>query len=173
MLMQYVFMLGKSSVYAFFHGNQPLVYGIAFQHVFFQHRGCPTAKLCGIGAIDTIADGDNHVKIVEINLAIDLSVAFFSNYSNFLSSCFRVELTGFVNALYMVGYIVLFYIKQYGHLLLRQPHGFVFQLDFQRELVVRLVKHNFAFVRLGGKKCSVFVLIHNRTTIMAQSYNLQ
>jgi len=104
----------------------------------------------GICAIDTIADSDNHIQIVEINPTTDFSVPFFSNYSNFLSSCRHVKFVCFINTFYMVRYVIFFHIKQNCHLLLCQPNCLIFQLDLQRKFFIWLVHHNFSLVICDG-----------------------
>lgn len=68
-----------------------------------------TGLLYSRNGIYTIANGQNHIKIIKINKSVHRPIAFLTNYSNFLSSCFYLQLPNLVNLFDMVSYSILLY----------------------------------------------------------------
>ena len=65
MLLQYAIVLGKSSVNAFLHRYQALVYGITIKQIFFQNPSCPLTELCAAFRLDTIANRYYYIKVIK------------------------------------------------------------------------------------------------------------
>ena len=104
-----------------------LVQRVALHQIFAQALGCPDAELRTLSGFHAITDGDNHVKIVVFDLALNLPLAFLSNYPEIPDSCPTCQFALFkcIGNVLVNGTNIL--IKQLRHLLLRQPDGFPFQ----------------------------------------------
>ena len=128
-------------------GQALVVHNKAFDDILAQTLRGPYTKLCAAMRLDAITHGDDHVEIIEIDLARNLPFSFGLNYSEFPNSCSFLQLAFFINVLDMLidgGYVSL---KQLRHLRLREPHGFTLQLDLNlRFTVIRTVKQDLAFV---------------------------
>ena len=62
-----------------------------------QGLGRPDAKLSRLVAVDAVANGDDRVEVVELDLPSDLPAAFRLNYFHFGNSCRPAELLGLEN----------------------------------------------------------------------------
>lgn len=64
--------------------------------------GCPTAKASRHMGLDTIAQSDDHVKVVALHLPFNLARTFYLNCSEFPNSCFRLQFAVFENITYVL-----------------------------------------------------------------------
>ena len=64
--------------------------------------GGPDAELGGPGAVDPIADGDDGVEVVVVDLAAHVTSAFTLNCQDSFDSCLPLQLTGVEDLLQMV-----------------------------------------------------------------------
>ena len=48
--------------------RQLIIHGKAFSHILFENIGCPNSKLCATFRFYTIADRNDHIKIIVIHL---------------------------------------------------------------------------------------------------------
>lgn len=57
-----------------------LVDGVALQEVLFEHSVCPSAEVHALLGLHTVADRDDHVEVVVLDLALDRPRALQTNY---------------------------------------------------------------------------------------------
>ena len=65
--------------YDLFESVYPLVDGITFQEIFFQHLVCPDAELGAAQGFYPVTDGDNDIQIIELLGSSYDPVSFLSN----------------------------------------------------------------------------------------------
>src|ERR1039458_215632 len=63
----------------------------SFDQKLPEHLSRPDAKLRRLTAVDPVADGDDGVEIVELDLAGDLPRPFRLNYTKFSYSCHLIQ----------------------------------------------------------------------------------
>ncbi len=81
----------------------------------------PLAKADGNRAVNAIAKGDYHVKVVMINGPFGHLPGIFVHSKVFLYCCTFSKLATFKDRVYMLPNILFRRIEQVGQLLLRQP----------------------------------------------------
>lgn len=64
-----------------------VVKGKSFDNEFPQYSGGPDPELGGLIAVNPVADGDDGVEVVEVNISCYFTVTLFLNYSIFSNSC--------------------------------------------------------------------------------------
>lgn len=89
--------------------SKPLVqlWSLVIQHKalddeFPQRLRGPNAKLRGLGAVHAVANRDNRVEVVMLDLAPNLPTTLLLNRPNFLESCLRAQFPAVVNLLQMI-----------------------------------------------------------------------
>ena len=103
-----------------------LIDGIAFDQVFFQNFVCPDAELGTALRLYTIADGDNHIQI--INSRLILLVTITTHMCKFCTCDITFKFTFPIDIINMPAYNSTILLKQFCHLSLSQPHCFILQL---------------------------------------------
>jgi hypothetical protein len=71
--------------------------------------------------IDTISNGDYHIKIVKLLFAYNRPAALILNSFHFGNSCLPAKLSRGIDILQMLAYGRLLHAKQFSNLQLRQP----------------------------------------------------
>ena len=69
-LLEAVFDAEKAVVNVLLEGDELTVDGVAFEQVVAKDAGCPSAKGCGIEAVDAITNGNYCIKVVEPGLIL-------------------------------------------------------------------------------------------------------
>lgn len=75
----------------------------------------PHAKTGGHLAFYPIADRNDHVEIIEIQLTANIPLPFPANRQEFLMSCLPFQFTFIINVLNMLTYVLLSGLKKFRH----------------------------------------------------------
>ncbi|EKD40795.1 MAG: hypothetical protein ACD_74C00161G0001 [uncultured bacterium] len=102
-----------------------LVQHIALDGKLAQHPGGPLAELGSSHRIDPVADGDDGVEVVEIDVSGDPPVSLGLNYPEFPDSCLPLDFPGIADVLQVLADSANIHIKQLSHEFLGQPDGLV------------------------------------------------
>jgi len=93
-----------------------------------------------------IANGNDHVQIVVIDLSSNLSPPFQLNYCKICNGSSRGELTFLEDVLHMFENARFISLEQVCHLRQRQPNGVVLESDFDScDAVFGLVENDLGF----------------------------
>ena len=84
-----------------------------------------------------VADRDDDVEVVELDLALDLTAALGLNRQGFLDGCRPLQLALIVDIPDVETDVLLRRLKQLGHLGLAQPDGLLLEPDLDARLEVR------------------------------------
>ena len=103
----------------------------ALNGVVFHDLPRPLAKLYRPLIIHLETNGNNHLKIVVILAAADLTISLGLNCQVFPDSCLRCKFTIRINSIYMLRNRLLGYVIQRCHHFLRQPDIFVLIAHFK------------------------------------------
>ncbi len=97
----------------------------------FEHMTGPDAELRAFFGIDTITDGNDHVQIVMLNLAVDRGFAFLPNYPEIPDSCLSGKLLFNKNIADMLIDGAHILVKQIRQLTLSQPNRVLIQRNLK------------------------------------------
>ena len=97
----------------------------AFANELAVRLGGPDSKLSGLGAVDPIADGDDHIETVELDLAPYRAAGLGLNSPNSLESCLWPKLACRVNLCQILTYGLRRDTEEVAHALLVQPKSLV------------------------------------------------
>lgn len=127
-------------------GYKLAVDGVALEEIVTQDAGCPDAELRTPLALDAIAHGDDDIEVVICYPSLYGSVTFFLNCQGFLDCWTRGELSFFEYVVDVEADILLCGLKEFDHLCLCEPNGFLLELDLKRYVIIGLVEDYLAFL---------------------------
>lgn len=79
-------MFRQTPVYPVSHVQQTLIDAVPSQKVIFQYFVCPLTELDTSLRFHTIANGNNHIKIIILDITGNRSASFFLNYRKICDS---------------------------------------------------------------------------------------
>ena len=83
----------------------------AFDNELPKGFGSPNPELGCLKAVYTLANGNNGIEIIKVQIPAHVPVALFLNYSNFSSSCCFLQFPGFVYLFQVVSDDMAFHTK--------------------------------------------------------------
>ena len=98
---------------------------IASEQVLLEHAVCPLAEAGADLALDAVTYGDDDIKVVILDLACDLALAFHSNCFQNGNSWIALQFAFIVYVLDVLADGWHLDVEELRHLLLREPNTFV------------------------------------------------
>ena len=109
--------------------SQPALVGrIAADQMIAQHPGGPDAELRAATGVHAVADGEDHVQVIEIHLP---HFTIGSNLCIFCTGCLGDQLSGSIDIADVPDDHSAVPFKQVGHLVCVQPDSFLFEPHIQ------------------------------------------
>ena len=135
--------------------------------MFAEPAGGPLAELCAPQGLDAIPDRDNDVEIEVLDLPDHPPLALTPNCCKFCKGCLAFELPLAVGVADVSAHDGKIALEELGHLVKRQPDGFLFQAHIQRDLAVRGLINDDLAARAGFADVS-----HSAGSVSLRRYSL-
>ena len=142
-----------------FHIHRPALDGVVFHDL-----SRPLAELYRPLVIHLEPNGNNHLKVVVVLGAADLTISLSLNCQVFLDSCLRRQLAVCINPVYMLRNRLLGHIIQRRHHFLSQPDIFVLIAHFKACIALPCGRHKGQiFCRRAADRQFFFLFIRHIT----------